>query len=47
MSNRSQPRIDQTRNDPRWAAVVARDRAADGLFFYSVKTAGVWNANTP
>jgi AraC family transcriptional regulator of adaptative response/methylated-DNA-[protein]-cysteine methyltransferase len=29
-------------DDPRWAAVVARDRAADGTFFYSVKTTGVY-----
>ena len=28
--------------DPRWAAVVARDKAADGAFFYSVKTTGVY-----
>lgn len=31
-----------TRADPRWAAVVARDAAADGDFFYSVKTTGVY-----
>lgn len=31
-----------TRNDPRWAAVTARDPAADGLFVYSVKTTGVY-----
>ena len=31
-----------TRNDPRWAAVVARDPAADGKFFYAVKTTGVY-----
>ena len=31
-----------TLNDPRWAAVVARDHAADGAFFYSVKTTGVY-----
>lgn len=29
-------------NDPRWAAVVARDERADGTFFYSVKTTGVY-----
>jgi AraC family transcriptional regulator of adaptative response/methylated-DNA-[protein]-cysteine methyltransferase len=29
-------------NDPRWAAVVARDPEADGQFFYSVKTTGVY-----
>ena len=28
--------------DPRWAAVVARDRAADGEFYYSVETTGVY-----
>lgn len=28
--------------DPRWAAVVARDRTADGTFFYSVRTTGVY-----
>ena len=31
-----------TEQDPRWAAVVARDRAADGTFFYSVRTTGVY-----
>ncbi len=28
--------------DPRWAAIAARDRAADGEFFYSVATTGVY-----
>jgi AraC family transcriptional regulator, regulatory protein of adaptative response / methylated-DNA-[protein]-cysteine methyltransferase len=28
--------------DPRWAAVVARDASADGSFFYAVKTTGVY-----
>ena len=28
--------------DPRWAAVIARDRGADGTFFYSVRTTGVY-----
>jgi len=31
-----------TVSDPRWAAVVARDRTADGTFFYSVRTTGVY-----
>ncbi len=31
-----------TECDPRWAAVVARDPAADGRFFYSVRTTGVY-----
>jgi AraC family transcriptional regulator of adaptative response/methylated-DNA-[protein]-cysteine methyltransferase len=29
-------------NDPRWEAVVARDAKADGQFFYSVRTTGVY-----
>jgi AraC family transcriptional regulator of adaptative response/methylated-DNA-[protein]-cysteine methyltransferase len=28
--------------DPRWAAIVARDANADGLFVYGVKTTGVY-----
>ncbi len=31
-----------TENDPRWAAIVARDRGADGKFYYSVRTTGVY-----
>jgi AraC family transcriptional regulator of adaptative response/methylated-DNA-[protein]-cysteine methyltransferase len=31
-----------TECDPRWAAVVARDHSADGRFFYSVRTTGVY-----
>ena len=31
-----------TEQDPRWAAVVARDRSADGSFFYSVSTTGIY-----
>ena len=31
-----------TEQDPRWARVIARDRAADGAFFYSVATTGVY-----
>src|ERR1700737_4842216 len=31
-----------TENDPRWASVLARSAAADGTFFYSVKTTGVY-----
>lgn len=29
-------------SDPRWAAIVARDHSADGSFFYSVRTTGVY-----
>ncbi|MFN4281163.1 MAG: bifunctional DNA-binding transcriptional regulator/O6-methylguanine-DNA methyltransferase Ada [Alphaproteobacteria bacterium] len=31
-----------TADDPRWRAVRTRDAAADGRFFYSVKTTGVY-----
>ncbi|WP_428420985.1 bifunctional DNA-binding transcriptional regulator/O6-methylguanine-DNA methyltransferase Ada [Methylibium sp.] len=31
-----------TVSDPRWAAVVARDPQADGRFFYSVRSTGVY-----
>lgn len=31
-----------TMNDPRWARIVARDRTADGLFWYSVATTGIY-----
>jgi len=29
-------------SDPRWASIVARDTAADGRFYYSVRTTGVY-----
>jgi AraC family transcriptional regulator, regulatory protein of adaptative response / methylated-DNA-[protein]-cysteine methyltransferase len=29
-------------DDPRWAAVLARDQAHDGRFFYAVRTTGVY-----
>ena len=31
-----------TAHDPRWVAVAARDRRADGAFYYSVDTTGVY-----
>jgi AraC family transcriptional regulator of adaptative response/methylated-DNA-[protein]-cysteine methyltransferase len=31
-----------TELDPRWASVAARDRSADGTFYYSVRTTGVY-----
>lgn len=31
-----------TQHDPRWAAVIGRDAAADGTFWYSVRTTGVY-----
>ena len=39
---RQTPLAAVTVGDPRWTAVVARDAAADGTFFYSVKTTGVY-----
>ncbi|MGH8615794.1 MAG: Ada metal-binding domain-containing protein [Gammaproteobacteria bacterium] len=40
--NTEQPSEVATEKDPRWAAVVARDRGTDGKFYYSVKTTGVY-----
>ena len=31
-----------TTSDPRWQSIVARQEIADGKFFYSVKTTGVY-----
>ncbi|MFC0409154.1 bifunctional DNA-binding transcriptional regulator/O6-methylguanine-DNA methyltransferase Ada [Roseomonas elaeocarpi] len=31
-----------TADDPRWSRILGRDRAADGLFWYSVRTTGVY-----
>ncbi|SEM71041.1 DNA-O6-methylguanine--protein-cysteine S-methyltransferase /Transcriptional regulator Ada [Sphingomonas gellani] len=31
-----------TKDDPRWPSIVARDKAADGRFWYSVDTTGVY-----
>ena len=42
MSTRQELLAATTVADPRWAAVAARDPAADGSFFYSVKTTGVY-----
>jgi AraC family transcriptional regulator of adaptative response/methylated-DNA-[protein]-cysteine methyltransferase len=42
MVTRNELRAAQTVSDPRWSAVVARDAAADGKFFYSVRTTGVY-----
>lgn len=32
----------KTENDPRWVSIVARDPQADGQFYFSVKTTGVY-----
>src|SRR5215469_12985839 len=35
-------RADLVLQDPRWALLVTRDRNADGIFFYSVASTGVY-----
>jgi len=42
MATRTEMLAAATLSDPRWAAVAARDRTADGSFFYGVKTTGVY-----
>ena len=42
MTSKAEWRAVETVSDPRWAAVVARDSRADGHFFYSVATTGVY-----
>jgi len=42
MSTPNEIRALATVSDPRWAAVAARDASADGRFFYSVRTTGVY-----
>jgi AraC family transcriptional regulator of adaptative response/methylated-DNA-[protein]-cysteine methyltransferase len=42
MSTKTEMLAAATVSDPRWAAVVARDPRADGKFFYSVRTTGVY-----
>jgi AraC family transcriptional regulator of adaptative response/methylated-DNA-[protein]-cysteine methyltransferase len=42
MSAKKTDRAAETIGDPRWAAVVARDAAADNTFVYSVRTTGVY-----
>jgi AraC family transcriptional regulator of adaptative response/methylated-DNA-[protein]-cysteine methyltransferase len=41
-TNKNETLVEATTNDPRWAAVVARDPDADGKFFYSVRTTAVY-----
>ncbi len=36
------PAANTTERDPRWASIVTRDCQADGTFYYSVKTTGVY-----
>jgi len=42
MTAGTSPRAADTEHDPRWAAVLARDAAADGSFFYSVSSTGIY-----
>lgn len=42
MPTRTERRAAATLKDPRWATVLTRDPAADGRFFYSVRTTGVY-----
>jgi len=42
MSTASEIRAAATVSDPRWASVVARDRAQDGQFVYAVRTTGIY-----
>ena len=42
ITNATEQRAAATLADPRWAALLARDLAADGQFFYSVRSTGVY-----
>ncbi len=42
MKHSTSIRATSTESDPRWQAVLARDARADGQFFYSVRTTGVY-----
>lgn len=42
MSTITETRAAATASDPRWASVVSHDARADGRFFYSVRTTGVY-----
>ena len=42
MTTKSEMLAAATVSDPRWTAVVTRDPQADGKFFYSVRTTGVY-----
>ena len=42
VTSKKAQRAAATENDPRWASVVARDGKADGSFWYSVATTGVY-----
>src|SRR5258706_7489136 len=40
--SRSEERAGITTSDPRWTSIVNRDQSADGTFYYSVKSTGVY-----
>ena len=42
LSAKNMELADATERDPRWAAILARSNEADGSFFYSVRTTGVY-----
>lgn len=42
MSVKSLQLAETIKRDPRWISVIARDSKADGLFYYAVKTTGVY-----
>ena len=42
MSSKTLQEAKKTENDPRWSFVLARDPKADGQFYYSVKTTGIY-----
>lgn len=42
MTSKRETRALATAADPRWAAVLARDAKADGQFFYTVRSTGVY-----
>lgn len=42
MSTQNKKREEAIENDPRWAAIAARDVEHDGKFYYSVKSTGIY-----
>jgi AraC family transcriptional regulator of adaptative response/methylated-DNA-[protein]-cysteine methyltransferase len=39
---KSKPALPSAERDPRWARILARDKGADGQFWYSVSTTGIY-----
>jgi len=42
MNKQSETQHTPTERDPRWQAVLSRDATADGQFYYSVRTTGIY-----